>query len=397
MTSGAPWSVKGINPRAREIAKDLARRDGMTLGEWINRMILEDGAEAADDSGLHGAAPDRGPPQTSLDRISPGPSVLESPRHGREMPPRYEAAGHPADEVSRVAIAIDGLSARIEAAERRSSSAIAGIDSSVRGALQRLELSEREHIQVAARFEDLAGEIKTEQGRAAERVRRLEAEAQGPRSADALRALEGALGKLAGRLYEDEARTREAIAELQEKVAEAPRESVGPDTLVEAVVSRVGERLEAAQAQTSSALEELGDSFAVLDRRLRKVEEEAGPDLEQRFARLSADLGQKLEASRLEMAAKLRDAADGRFDRMESKLAEMAAHVQAAEHRSAQAMEKMGREVVGLADSLNRRIQGTESRSAQAIEQAGGEISRIAAVMEQRLGRADNVQAQALE
>ena len=39
MTSGVPWSVKGINPRAREIAKDLARRDGMTLGGWINKLI----------------------------------------------------------------------------------------------------------------------------------------------------------------------------------------------------------------------------------------------------------------------------------------------------------------------------------------------------------------------
>ena len=42
MTSGAPWSVKGIDPKAREVAKDLARRSGMTLGEWLNRMILED-------------------------------------------------------------------------------------------------------------------------------------------------------------------------------------------------------------------------------------------------------------------------------------------------------------------------------------------------------------------
>src|SRR5512140_3559851 len=40
MTAGAPWSVKGIDPKAREVAKDLARRSGMTLGEWPNRVIL---------------------------------------------------------------------------------------------------------------------------------------------------------------------------------------------------------------------------------------------------------------------------------------------------------------------------------------------------------------------
>ena len=49
MTSGAPWSVKGIDPKAREIAKDLARRQGMTLGEWLNQMIFDDGAEPESD------------------------------------------------------------------------------------------------------------------------------------------------------------------------------------------------------------------------------------------------------------------------------------------------------------------------------------------------------------
>ena len=44
MTSGPPWSVKGIDPKAREAAKDLARRSGMTLGEWLNQVILEDTA-----------------------------------------------------------------------------------------------------------------------------------------------------------------------------------------------------------------------------------------------------------------------------------------------------------------------------------------------------------------
>lgn len=381
MTSGAPWSVKGINPRAREIAKDLARRDGVTLGEWINRMILDDEA-----------------PKTA-DEPPPSLGVLEMPRSGADSntPSRLEAVGHPADDVGRVAGALDALSDRIEAAERRQTGALANIDQSVRDALQRLDAADREQMQVAARFEGLADEIKSEQARAAERVRRLEADASNPRSAEAVHALEDALGKLAGRLYEGEGQTQEAIADLRSRLEQSASEPMDVASLVEAVVSRVGERLEAAQIRTDAVLRDLGGSFVALDRRLKTVEAGAGPDLEQRFARLSADLALKMEASRLEMAAKLRDAADGRFDRMEGKLSEMAGYVQAAEQRSAQAMEKMGREVVGLADSLNRRIQGAENRGAAALEQAGGEMSRLAAVMEQRLGRADTVQAQALE
>ena len=45
MSARAPWSVKGIDPKAREIAKDLARRSGLTLGEWLNQMITEGGED----------------------------------------------------------------------------------------------------------------------------------------------------------------------------------------------------------------------------------------------------------------------------------------------------------------------------------------------------------------
>ena len=41
MKPGIPWSVKGIEPDAREAAKQAARRSGMTLGEWLNGAILE--------------------------------------------------------------------------------------------------------------------------------------------------------------------------------------------------------------------------------------------------------------------------------------------------------------------------------------------------------------------
>jgi localization factor PodJL len=41
MKPGIPWSVKGIEPELREIAKTAAKRSGMTLGEWLNSAINE--------------------------------------------------------------------------------------------------------------------------------------------------------------------------------------------------------------------------------------------------------------------------------------------------------------------------------------------------------------------
>ena len=45
MKFGVPWSVKGIRPEARETAKEAARRSGMSLGEWLNSVILQQAAE----------------------------------------------------------------------------------------------------------------------------------------------------------------------------------------------------------------------------------------------------------------------------------------------------------------------------------------------------------------
>ncbi len=47
MTGATPWSVKGIDPRAREAAREAARRRGLTIGEWLNQAILANEAALA--------------------------------------------------------------------------------------------------------------------------------------------------------------------------------------------------------------------------------------------------------------------------------------------------------------------------------------------------------------
>ncbi len=43
MKSNAPWSVKGIAKDTRETAKEAARKEGMTVGEWLNTIIHQAG------------------------------------------------------------------------------------------------------------------------------------------------------------------------------------------------------------------------------------------------------------------------------------------------------------------------------------------------------------------
>ncbi len=45
MKSSAPWSVKGIERDARETAKEAAKREGMTVGEWLNQIIYTAGSD----------------------------------------------------------------------------------------------------------------------------------------------------------------------------------------------------------------------------------------------------------------------------------------------------------------------------------------------------------------
>ena len=46
MTAGAPRNARYMDASSRETAEDLARRSGMTLNEWVSRLMA-DGPEDA--------------------------------------------------------------------------------------------------------------------------------------------------------------------------------------------------------------------------------------------------------------------------------------------------------------------------------------------------------------
>ncbi|HKR88112.1 MAG TPA: Localization factor PodJS, partial [Phenylobacterium sp.] len=379
MTAGAPWSVKGIDPKAREVAKDHARRSGMTLGEWLNRVILEDdGAEPEPAEALAYAAP-------------------EPPRAFIEAPPRprlvAEAPAPRSDELTRVAHALDRLTDRLEASETRTGLAISGVEHTVRQAVARIDAAERESLAVATRFESVMDHVGGEQGRLAERLRRLENEAAGPRSTEALRAIEQSVGRMAGQFYEAEGRTREGLAALEARLARAEVRLPDPDAFMDEVVQRLGERLAAAEAHTGEALETLRRAFAALDSRLGALEGAQGQD-GRRFEALAQTLGEQVEAARVQMSERLRAVDDGRVDR---RFVELSAEVKAAEQRSAQAIQQMGREVLSMADALNRRLMTSENRNAEAIINIGAEMARVTGGLETRLGHVEQTQAEALD
>ena len=327
MSAGAPWSVKGIDPKAREVAKDHARRSGMTLGAWLNHVILED--DLAEDA----------PPSSALsDRAVP--------------------------DLARIAQALDRITDRIEASETRTGLAINSVEHSIRHALARIETAERAQHAAVMGLEGSLAEASTETRDFGDRLRRLEGEG-GPRSDEALRALEG----------------RMARAE--------------PEAVVAAVLQRLGERLAAAEARTAEALDDLRVSLSSLDQRLGSVEREASEQAGQKFEALGQVLAHRVDAVRAEVAQRLRETAGG--GALETRLAQMTGHVAAAEARSTKAVEAIGRQVLSMAVAVGRKLSEVDQRGAGAIDQVGTEVARIAGAVELRLARGEQAQAQAFD
>jgi localization factor PodJL len=321
MTAGAPQRSGNLEPFSRDIAEDLARRSGLSLNEWVGRLMA-DGPEDA----------------TTQDYFT------------EPATPAYQTPTPPGDEVGRVTQAIERLSDRIESAENRQALAVTEVERSVREVIQRIEAAEREQIDVSARFEGAVNDVSAAAARLAERLQRIEDESIGPKSTDALKALEDAVGRVGEHVIDADQRSRETLGHLK-------------------------------------------DAYGALDARL-SLAEQGDPE---RIEKLAEGLTARMDAAHAELGRDLAQAADARFQRVEQAIAKMNEQVRVSEQRSAAALERMGREVLEVAQALSRRVQGVERRSDATAERMANDTTRIVTALEDRLARADAVQAHALE
>ncbi|MGV8929829.1 MAG: hypothetical protein ACOH1E_08745 [Brevundimonas sp.] len=382
--AAAPWSVKGIQPKAREIAKDLARRSGMTLGEWLNTIIMEDGDD--DEGGF-----------TPLSRRPHAADSIDRRGRSRRVDDAY-GSGVGDDQIQRLGASIDAIAARLEAAERRSTVAIQGVDQAVSGLVRRLEGQDDTGKAYGRRIDDIAEELR--EGH--RRLRRFEQEI-GPQTAETFGKVETTMGALAGRLYDIEERQRSGVNELRQRmdaVEKAAGPGVGSDLL-----AQVGQRLDQAQGRTAEALRNLQSSFAGLDQRLRAAEARGEPEGAReaaRFEKLAETLSRQVEGNRTEMMRRLDTAeTEGRMDRIERAVLSIGDQVKTSEERSAKAVEAMGHEVLRIAQNLNGRVQSIEAETPVRFEQLSRKVEtdmgRFAQGIEQRLTATDDRHALALE
>ncbi|AZU04769.1 polar development protein PodJ [Glycocaulis alkaliphilus] len=424
------------------MAKTAARRQGMTLGEWLNRVILEDGPLSSDWS----------------DRLSAFPGFTASP----------DGVGGGGDDDLHEMIA--RLGARIEAAESRAQLAISGVDQSVNGLARRLEriedgLEDEEESTQAA-----LTRMRASQDELMDRLRKLERNG-GSGDTAPVRAVEAALGKVAARLYETERDFRseidglldredrrkdgaeKSIRTLAERIDEAERRTRAEEQSLRDLVEQrhkdmtsalegvhdgsraMQRRLVAAESATFQAADALAKSHERLEARLAQLEQGSGSAMtqeqfQQRFDRLATELAEVIRDTRREFAGQLDALArsGGQGGRFEQALQATEARLSAAETRQADTLARISQEVSRLARAIDRRFTDNESRmearlreeeqrrsqlrnqadiesrlddvrreSSHAVRQIGEQVAKLGETLAERVSNAEERSARALE
>lgn len=221
MKPGIPWSVKGIEPEAREAAKLAARRAGLTLGEWLNSVIFDQSAHnvagQADSHPWENFVSSPPPPlEPSRPDVSPRPPAPRAERRDdsalrlqdiaqqlADLAQRERhSAPHPAPERSSAADreAFERIAARIEENERQTVEALTAVN-------DRLSLLARQISQL---------------GRPGGYER--------PEDVPGFPALENAIRHVVGHIEDSEKRTRDSLRTMQDRMAEiAERHGSPPD------------------------------------------------------------------------------------------------------------------------------------------------------------------------
>jgi len=195
MRAELPWNVAGIPPEAREAARAAARREGLSVGEWLTRRILR-----------------------SLSDVSEAPlpferTAFERPSSDRSGDrPGLDPWGLPLSAASRRET--EDMLARVSRSEAEASDSYRRIEDQLRSVGRRLDSAERSQTENNRAASKVASEINIanrEQAQAfdqlgghvmslSERLERLERNAHQDGLKDAVKGLHQGLSRLADQI-----------------------------------------------------------------------------------------------------------------------------------------------------------------------------------------------------
>ena len=440
MSQSGTGAAKGIDQRAREAAREAARSEGLTLGEYLDRL-------------------------------------MKAPAEGRQPNEVAAPARMRRPHSSTTDEALERLTRRIEATEARSAMAITSMDDTIHDLVGRLEDTQQTTAAIAGHVEGVIDQLRETHDALKQKVRRLEEDDSQQENLEALKALESALGKLASHVYEEnelaeqetqaikgrvesgfmdiierveamETRVETSRAETAEQIKQGVEQAAlraagvarqvservdGLETEVHerlAALSDREERLEAtetrmeaietdvsgaldsldmrfdqiqnrltlAETTTDSALKNLETTVSSLDARIGDVASKMDPDLasrlrtefETRFEEMMSSVRETVDAVRQELAEEIaRTAAESDIEaitELKQTLGGVQERLDASEERQASAIEKVSEQVSTLNETFDTRLREVEERSDAATGEAvRDEIERLGKTVSDRI------------
>jgi localization factor PodJL len=325
MQPDLPWNVAGIPPEAREAARAAARREGLSVGDWLTRRILRNFAEGNE----------------SVENLRQSWRQAGQALRSPHVDLREDTATRDADEVL----------GRVSRSEIEPHSPWKRIEDQLRGVSRRLDQTERSQtensramnkaaveINVAAReqaqaFDQLGSQIAGMN----ERLARLEREATVDGMKDAVKALHQGLSRLATQVSQTATQSAAQIAvlagnveQLAAKVIESRNDLDHVSRSSERRIGSVESRLQEAERTVHTRADSLDKVFAKIN-----ASEEARKSMEAELHRHVSGLQQLNDTldqlhSRVTMDGA---AAAGTMARLEQSVANLEARSEDPERR----------------------------------------------------------------
>ena len=329
MKSNAPWSVKGIERDARDTAKEAARREGMTVGEWLNQMIYTAGDPQSSSGEIEGLK--LADLVTAIELLNKRLGEMESASAAAvgELSRNIGGVVERTQRLERVKPAEgtnDDLAARLERLERDGGDrqrvdALKALEKAVtqvavqfnnahKTSLERIDANERQLQELAARIDQARGDNDASSGVAflkdaidglstritraekiASEATKIKSEATDSvdpefveqtgsrlrilgdeikRGGDQIRALEGVISKLADQIDAAELRSAEGVQKVTETMTEL-HERLSGESDQAGSRSEIDAAISAAREETDARITTLQDSLTDVIGRLENV------------------------------------------------------------------------------------------------------------------------------
>jgi localization factor PodJL len=395
MQPDLPWNVAGIPPEAREAARAAARREGLSVGEWLTRRILRNLSEGSE----------------------PVDAMREAWRHGTN-------GGYvPQPEPTHVASSrdTDDMLARVSRSESETHSAYRRIEEQLRGLARRLDATERSQSENSRAMSKAATEINIaarEQAQAFdqlgshvvglnERISRVERIPASDGLREAVKGLHQGLSRVADQIAETANQSATQIAALANNVEsvagrllEARDEMEHSSKALNGRIAVIDERVRAVERAAHSSAGAMEKTLEIIESTTstRKTEEAEI----QRQAHALAQLGETLERLATKFAAREAQTA-GAMARLEESVIKFETRnseptvdrrLQGIEHALsdiAGRLETTERSTAGTAGTVDENLRNLTQRVDAADKRQREAVAELRAAVKEANGRLETV------